>query len=75
MEIYAGEKVHPVYGEDVWLPDETLEAVKEFVVSIKGPLTTPVGGGIPLAERDPAPAARSLRLPAPGALLRGRRAR
>jgi isocitrate dehydrogenase len=46
MEIYAGEKSTRVYGEDVWLPDETLEAVKDFVVSIKGPLTTPVGGGI-----------------------------
>jgi len=46
MEVYAGEKSTRVYGEDVWLPDETLEAVKEFVVSIKGPLTTPVGGGI-----------------------------
>ena len=46
MEIYAGEKANRVYGEDVWLPDETLEAIKEFLVSIKGPLTTPVGGGI-----------------------------
>jgi len=46
MEIYAGEKANRVYGADVWLPAETLEAVKEFVVSIKGPLTTPVGGGI-----------------------------
>ncbi|MGB5830482.1 MAG: NADP-dependent isocitrate dehydrogenase [Thiohalocapsa sp.] len=46
MEIYAGEKSTRIYGDDVWLPDETLEAVKEFVVSIKGPLTTPVGGGI-----------------------------
>ncbi|HID00155.1 MAG TPA: NADP-dependent isocitrate dehydrogenase, partial [Piscirickettsiaceae bacterium] len=46
MEIYAGEKATQVYGPDVWLPDETLEAVKEYVVSIKGPLTTPVGGGI-----------------------------
>jgi len=46
MEIYAGEKSTRVYGEDVWLPQETLDAVKEFVVSIKGPLTTPVGGGI-----------------------------
>ena len=46
MEIYAGEKSTRVYGEDVWLPAETLSAVKEFVVSIKGPLTTPVGGGI-----------------------------
>ncbi|MDR4520259.1 MAG: NADP-dependent isocitrate dehydrogenase [Nitrosomonas sp.] len=46
MEIYAGEKSTRVYGKDVWLPDETLTAAKEFVVSIKGPLTTPVGGGI-----------------------------
>ncbi|AFL76364.1 NADP-dependent isocitrate dehydrogenase [Thiocystis violascens] len=46
MEIYAGEKSTRTYGEDVWLPDETLAAVKDFVVSIKGPLTTPVGGGI-----------------------------
>ena len=46
MEIYAGEKSCNVYGENVWLPEETLEAAKEFVVSIKGPLTTPVGGGI-----------------------------
>ncbi|MGD8497334.1 MAG: NADP-dependent isocitrate dehydrogenase [Chromatiales bacterium] len=46
MEIYAGEKANRVYGADVWLPDETLEATKEFLVSIKGPLTTPVGGGI-----------------------------
>ncbi len=46
MEIYAGEKSTRVYGEGVWLPEETLQAVKSFVVSIKGPLTTPVGGGI-----------------------------
>jgi isocitrate dehydrogenase len=46
MEIYAGEKATEVYGKDVWLPEETLEAVREFVVAIKGPLTTPVGGGI-----------------------------
>jgi len=46
MEIYAGEKATQVYDADTWLPDETLEAVKDFVVSIKGPLTTPVGGGI-----------------------------
>ncbi|SFK82268.1 isocitrate dehydrogenase (NADP) [Nitrosomonas aestuarii] len=46
MEIYAGEKSTRIYGQDIWLPDETLEAAKEFVVSIKGPLTTPVGGGI-----------------------------
>jgi isocitrate dehydrogenase len=46
MEIYAGEKATQIYGSDVWLPEETLQAAKEFVVSIKGPLTTPVGGGI-----------------------------
>jgi isocitrate dehydrogenase len=46
MEIYAGEKSTRIYGDDVWLPDETLDAVRDFVVSIKGPLTTPVGGGI-----------------------------
>ncbi len=46
MEIYAGEKALKVYGDDAWLPQETLDAVREYVVSIKGPLTTPVGGGI-----------------------------
>jgi isocitrate dehydrogenase len=46
MEIYAGEKSTRLYGADVWLPEETLEAVKEFTVAIKGPMTTPVGGGI-----------------------------
>jgi isocitrate dehydrogenase len=46
MEIYAGEKSTKIYGPDVWLPDETLEVLRDYVVSIKGPLTTPVGGGI-----------------------------
>ncbi|HXM82320.1 MAG TPA: NADP-dependent isocitrate dehydrogenase [Burkholderiales bacterium] len=46
MEMFAGEKACKVYGENVWLPEETLQAAREFVVSIKGPLTTPVGGGI-----------------------------
>ena len=46
MEVYAGEKSTKVYGPDVWLPEETLHAIKDYVVSIKGPLTTPVGGGI-----------------------------
>src|SRR5438034_5691979 len=46
MEVYAGEKSTRVYGPDVWLPDETLAIVRDYVVSIKGPLTTPVGGGI-----------------------------
>lgn len=46
MEVYAGEKATKVYGENTWLPDETLEAIKEYKVAIKGPMTTPVGGGI-----------------------------
>ena len=46
MEVYAGEKSTSIYGPDVWLPEETLHAIRDYVVSIKGPLTTPVGGGI-----------------------------
>ena len=46
MEVYCGEKATTVYDKDTWLPDETIEALKEYVVSIKGPLTTPIGGGI-----------------------------
>ena len=46
VEIYAGEKATKVYGENEWLPEETLTALKEFLVGIKGPLTTPIGGGI-----------------------------
>ena len=46
MEVFAGEKSTKLYGPDVWLPQETLDVVREYVVSIKGPLTTPVGGGI-----------------------------
>src|SRR5690554_6984396 len=46
MEVYCGEKSTRVYGPDVWMPEETLEALREYIVSIKGPLTTPVGGGI-----------------------------
>ena len=46
MEVYCGEKSTKVYGPDVWLPEETLEALREYIISIKGPLTTPVGGGI-----------------------------
>jgi isocitrate dehydrogenase len=46
FEVYAGEKANAVYGEGTWLPDDTLEAIREYVVAIKGPLTTPVGGGI-----------------------------
>lgn len=46
MEIYAGQKAVQIYGENQWLPEETLTAIREFLVAIKGPLTTPVGGGI-----------------------------
>ncbi|AYG45729.1 NADP-dependent isocitrate dehydrogenase [Pseudomonas sp. Leaf58] len=46
MEVFAGEKATQVYDQDTWLPQETLDAVRDYVVSIKGPLTTPVGGGI-----------------------------
>ena len=46
MEIYTGEKSTELYGKDVWLPDETLDFIREYKVAIKGPLTTPVGGGI-----------------------------
>ena len=46
MEVYAGDKANEVYGEIVWLPAETLEVLREYLVGIKGPLTTPVGGGI-----------------------------
>ena len=46
MEIYSGEKSLEVYGADEWLPAETLEAMREFIIGIKGPMTTPVGGGI-----------------------------
>ena len=46
MEVFCGEKATKVYTKDTWLPEETIDALKEYVVSIKGPLTTPVGGGI-----------------------------
>ena len=46
MEVYAGEKATKVYGDDVWLPEETVQALKDYTVSIKGPLATPIGGGI-----------------------------
>ncbi len=46
MEIYAGEKATSIYGEDEWLPDESMAAMQDYIVSIKGPLTTPIGGGI-----------------------------
>jgi len=46
FEVYAGEKANTVYGPNTWLPDDTLNAIKNHIVAIKGPLTTPVGGGI-----------------------------
>ena len=46
MEVYCGEKSTKLYGPDVWMPEETLIAIREYVISIKGPLTTPIGGGI-----------------------------
>ncbi len=46
IEVFAGEKATKVYDKDTWLPEETMKAVKDYVISIKGPLTTPVGGGI-----------------------------
>lgn len=46
MEVFAGEKATKIYGENIWLPDETIRAMKDYVLSIKGPLATPVGGGI-----------------------------
>jgi len=46
LEVYAGEKATKVYGENEWLPEETLESLEKYIVSIKGPLATPVGGGI-----------------------------
>ena len=46
MEVYAGEKANDVYGENTWLPKETLDVIDEYLIAIKGPLTTPVGGGI-----------------------------
>ena len=46
MEVYAGEKANDVYGPNTWLPEETNEVIRQFRVAIKGPLTTPVGGGI-----------------------------
>ena len=46
MELFAGEKANEVYGEPLWLPGETVDAIREYLVAIKGPLTTPIGGGI-----------------------------
>ena len=68
MEIYTGEKSTQVYGQDVWLPAETLDLIREYRVAIKGPLTTPVGGGIRSLNVACA-GTGSLHLPASGTLL------
>ena len=46
LEVYAGDKSNKVYGENTWLPNETLEMIDKYKIAIKGPLTTPIGGGI-----------------------------
>ena len=66
-EVLAGQKAFDATGE--WLPDETLEAIEKYLVAIKGPLTTPVGGGHPLIECGAAPEVGSFCLPPPGALV------
>ena len=70
MEVYAGEKSFKQF--DNWLPDDTVEAFSEYLVGIKGPLTTPVGGGIRSLNVALAPDARSLCLSAAGSLVQGR---
>ena len=66
-EVFAGEKAFNTYGE--WLPADTLTAIREYIVAIKGPLTTPIGGGDSLAERGASPGVGSVRMPASGSLL------
>ena len=46
LEVYAGEKANDIYGPNTWLPDETLDFINQYLIAIKGPLTTPIGGGI-----------------------------
>ena len=70
FEVFAGQAAKDKF--DTWLPDDTVEAFREYLVGIKGPLTTPVGGGIRSLERRAAPAARSLCLPAAGAVFQRR---
>ena len=72
MEVFAGEKSTKVYGPDVWLPEETLSVLREYVVSIKGPLTTPVGGGIRSINVALRQELDSVCLPAPGSLFQRR---
>ena len=70
MEVYAGEKSFKQYHS--WLHEETVPAFVEFLVGIKGPLTTPIGGGMTSLNVGLAKVARSLRLPAAGAVLQWR---
>ena len=72
MEIYSGEKSLEVYGEDQWLPEETLDAMREFIVGIKGPHDHPRWWWNPVPERGPAPGVGPLRLPAPRAMVHQR---
>jgi isocitrate dehydrogenase len=72
MEIYAGEKSTKVYGPDVWLPEETMAILKDYAVSIKGPLTDSGRRRHTLAQRRAAAGARPVRLPAAGAVLHRR---
>lgn len=69
MEVYAGEKATQVYDQDTWLPQETLDAVKDYVVSIKGPADHAGRRWYSLAERGSASATRPVCVPAPGALV------
>ena len=69
-EVLAGQKAFDETGN--WLPDETVEAFRSHLIGIKGPLTTPVGRGHPLAQRGAAPDPRPLRLPAAGPLVHRR---
>ncbi|MDZ7694321.1 MAG: isocitrate/isopropylmalate family dehydrogenase [Balneolaceae bacterium] len=71
FEIYAGEKAVKFYGDDEWLPEDTLQAIRDYLVAIKGPLTTPVGGGIRSSERGNPTKNGSLRLCSPGPLFQG----
>ncbi len=70
FEVFAGEESFKKFNN--WLPDDTVEAFREFLVGIKGPLTTPVGGGIRSLNVALRQIARSLRLPPPGAVFPGR---
>ncbi len=71
MEVYTGEKSTHVYGQDVWLPAETLDLIRDYRVAIKGPSDHPSRRRHSFSERGAAPGAGPLRLPASGTLLPG----